>query len=148
MHVLFHGSPSGSRVMWNGRCSHVRVNCLVTQCDSNAPVAYFSPPFRPRRVTLLPTQVLQIEVHPLYQQREVREFASALGINVTAYSSLGEGRDDLLGHPDVVRIATSHSKTSAQVRVFKRSSFHQVGLVAFKFIPPSTAEWFRCDMGI
>ncbi|KAK9806495.1 hypothetical protein WJX73_003530 [Symbiochloris irregularis] len=57
--------------------------------------------------------VNQIEVHPLYQQRPLREYCKANNIQVVAYASLGCG--ELLSNETVLGIAQSLGKTAAQV---------------------------------
>jgi diketogulonate reductase-like aldo/keto reductase len=66
-------------------------------------------------MTLPRFAVNQVEMHPLLPQRAVVEFCHAHDIAVTAYTSLGEGSDDLLRSPVVMRIASSHERTAAQV---------------------------------
>ena len=61
---------------------------------------------------ILPS-VNQIEVHPLYQQREVRAWCERHGIAVVAYASLGCG--ELLQHPTVLAIAQDLAISPAQV---------------------------------
>lgn len=56
--------------------------------------------------------VNQIEVHPRFQQRSVREACERLGIAVEAYSPLGQGRE--LHHPLVHQVAEAHGVTPAQ----------------------------------
>mmetsp|Transcript_18620 Transcript_18620/g.41306 ORF Transcript_18620/g.41306 Transcript_18620/m.41306 type:complete len:286 (+) Transcript_18620:1049-1906(+) len=63
-------------------------------------------------VVLVP-EVNQIEVHPRFQQRELREWCNGHGILVQAYASLGTGL--LLGDECVTRIAKSANATPAQV---------------------------------
>jgi 2,5-diketo-D-gluconate reductase A len=59
--------------------------------------------------------VNQIELHPLLQQRELREVHTRLGIATEAYSPLGQG--SLLTHPTVVGVAEAAQKTPAQVLI-------------------------------
>ncbi|KAK0164556.1 hypothetical protein PV328_003171 [Microctonus aethiopoides] len=74
---------------------------------------------------------LQVEVHAYHQQKSLRDFCRAHGIVVTGYSPLAspgakahfqtkynyspEKFPDLIGHPEVEKIATKHNKTTAQV---------------------------------
>ncbi|XP_023940010.2 aldo-keto reductase family 1 member A1 [Bicyclus anynana] len=73
-------------------------------------------------------ECLQVEVHVLFQQKELIAAANRLGIPIVAYSPLGSkglvdmlatktGRDypSLLELPAVVNIAKAHSRTPAQV---------------------------------
>jgi len=70
----------------------------------------------------IPPAVNQVEMHPLLQQRPLREFCAAHGIAITAYSALGSldspfRRDfpDLLADPRIGAIAAKHGRTPAQV---------------------------------
>merc|ERR1712059_24290 len=62
-------------------------------------------------------QVLQTELHPHYQQRELIEFCTANQVHVQAYSSLGqEGiRSALFKSDIVIEVAKQVDKTLAQV---------------------------------
>ncbi|CAI4232225.1 unnamed protein product [Auanema sp. JU1783] len=69
-------------------------------------------------------QVLQVEIHPYLQQKKLRQFCKEHGIEVTAYSSLGnpgsalfrkEGDPNILVDPVVEKIAKAHNKSTAQV---------------------------------
>jgi 2,5-diketo-D-gluconate reductase A len=55
----------------------------------------------------------QIELHPGFQQRAMREANAARGIVTQSWSPLGQGR--LLDNPVVARIARKHGRTPAQV---------------------------------
>jgi 2,5-diketo-D-gluconate reductase A len=55
----------------------------------------------------------QVELHPLFQQRGVREFARAQRIAVESWSPLGQGR--LIDNPVLRAIADRHGKTIPQV---------------------------------
>ena len=57
--------------------------------------------------------VNQIELHPAFQQAELREFHAQNGIVTESWSPLGQGTG--LEQPDIVRIAEKHGKTPAQV---------------------------------
>ncbi|XP_063831422.1 1,5-anhydro-D-fructose reductase-like [Ostrinia nubilalis] len=83
-----------------------------------------------KAATLKP-QVLQVELHAYFQQKDLRKFCAENNIVVTAYAPLGspgaknhfvtkynyspDAFPDLLGHPEVVQIAEKHGKTTAQV---------------------------------
>jgi 2,5-diketo-D-gluconate reductase A len=56
--------------------------------------------------------VNQIELHPDFQQREVRQVHADLGIAIESWSPLGQGR--LLQHPVIGAVAAKHGKTPAQ----------------------------------
>jgi 2,5-diketo-D-gluconate reductase A len=55
----------------------------------------------------------QIELHPWFQQRALREVNARLGVRTQSWSPLGQGR--LLRDPTVLRIAARHGRTAAQV---------------------------------
>ena len=55
----------------------------------------------------------QIELHPRWQQAQLRAFHAAKGIATTSWSPLGQGR--LLDDPVIGEIAAKHGKTAAQV---------------------------------
>ena len=57
--------------------------------------------------------VNQIELHPRFQQRALREFHDQRGIRTESWSPLGRG--GLLGEAAIVEIARKHRKTPAQV---------------------------------
>ena len=58
--------------------------------------------------------VNQIEVHPYFQQNEVRAFNAQHGIQTEAWSPLGQG-GELLSDPVVQKIALAHGKSAAQI---------------------------------
>lgn len=57
--------------------------------------------------------VNQIELHPHFQQRELREFHSKVGIKTECWSPLGRGQ--VLTDPVIGTIAAKHGKTPAQI---------------------------------
>lgn len=59
--------------------------------------------------------VNQIELHPLHQRRELREFAASKNIAVEAWGPLSQGKSDLLERPGIVAAAQAHGRTPAQV---------------------------------
>jgi len=56
--------------------------------------------------------VNQVELHPQFQQTELRSFHASKGIVTQSWSPLGHGR--LLKHPELARIAARHGKTPPQ----------------------------------
>lgn len=56
--------------------------------------------------------VNQIELHPEYQQRNVRELHNRLGIVIESYSPLGNGQ--VIGNPKIGEIARKHGRSPAQ----------------------------------
>jgi 2,5-diketo-D-gluconate reductase A len=59
--------------------------------------------------------VEQVELHPAFQQRELRAFAEPLGIRTEAWGPLGQGKYDLFGEQAVQDAADAHGVTPAQV---------------------------------
>ena len=57
--------------------------------------------------------VNQVELHPRFQQRALREVHERHGIRTESWSPLGRGA--LLGEPALGEIAAKHGKTPAQV---------------------------------
>lgn len=55
----------------------------------------------------------QIELHPRFQQRAMREHHAELGIATQSWSPLGQG--SLLADPTIGRIAQRHGRTPAQI---------------------------------
>jgi len=55
----------------------------------------------------------QIEAHPRFQQRRLREVNLERGLRTEAWSPLGQGR--LLADPLIARLARKHARTPAQV---------------------------------
>ncbi|MBT2232655.1 aldo/keto reductase [Nonomuraea sp. NEAU-A123] len=56
----------------------------------------------------------QIELHPYFQQRQLREFHEANGILTEAWSPLGQGQG-LLGDPALTVLSEKYGKTPAQI---------------------------------
>jgi 2,5-diketo-D-gluconate reductase A len=63
---------------------------------------------------IVPT-VNQVELHPLFQQEELRETHAQMGIATEAWAPLGQGA--LLDNPKVTEVAQRHGKTPAQVLI-------------------------------
>eukprot|EP00249_Psilotum_nudum_P036183 c6528_g1_i1 orf=1-960(-) len=68
----------------------------------------------------IPPAVNQVEMHPMFQQKSLREFSSKVNIHVSAWSPLGAfgsswGSRGVLEHPVIKEIASSHGRTPAQV---------------------------------
>ncbi|HMH57607.1 MAG TPA: aldo/keto reductase [Galbitalea sp.] len=59
--------------------------------------------------------VNQVELHPIFQQRELHDYAAAHGIAVEAWGPLGQGKYDLFGMSPIEAAAAAHGKTPAQV---------------------------------
>ena len=56
----------------------------------------------------------QIELHPDFQQRELRDYHADKGILTEAWSPLGQG-GDILKHPVITEIAEAHGADAGQV---------------------------------
>lgn len=63
-------------------------------------------------IGVIPT-VNQIELHPRFQQKELREFHAQHGIVTESWSPLGQGT--ILNDPTIAAIAKKYGKTPAQV---------------------------------
>ena len=64
----------------------------------------------------VPPALVQNEIHPFYQEKDVVPFIQGKGIVVQGWYPLG-GRGwtaPILGHPEIVRIGRAHGKTAAQ----------------------------------
>jgi 2,5-diketo-D-gluconate reductase A len=59
--------------------------------------------------------VNQIELHPIFQQPELRAFHRDHGIVTEAWGPLGQGKYDLFNMPAIVDAARAHAVTGAQV---------------------------------
>jgi len=61
--------------------------------------------------------VNQVELHPAFQQRPIREFAAGHGIHIEAWGPLGQGKYDLFGETALTAAAEVHGKSPAQVAI-------------------------------
>lgn len=59
--------------------------------------------------------ILQTEVHPYYQEKEMKEFLNAQGMVIQAWYPLGHGDKGLLAEPIFETLAEKYRKTSAQI---------------------------------
>ena len=59
--------------------------------------------------------VNQIELHPYFPQKELREYAASSGIHIESWSPIGGSRGNLLGEEVLQVIGDAHGKTPAQV---------------------------------
>ncbi|GAA1785593.1 aldo/keto reductase [Leucobacter iarius] len=59
--------------------------------------------------------VNQIELHPLHQRRELREFCAAHGIAIEAWGPLAQGKSDLFERDAITAAAAAHGKSPAQI---------------------------------
>ena len=83
----------------------------------------------------------QIELHPRYQQRAIRDTLAARDIRIESWSPLGQG--EIMSDPTIARIAETHGKSPAQVIL--RWHLDQ-GLIVF---PKSTSpDHIRSNMDV
>ena len=59
--------------------------------------------------------VNQVELHPVFQQSELRDFQEKHDIKTEAWGPLGQGKYDLFGMQTIQDVAAAHGKTPAQV---------------------------------
>ena len=59
--------------------------------------------------------VNQVELHPIFQQRELRAFQDQHGILTEAWGPLGQGKYDLFGMSPIQEAAAAHGVSPAQV---------------------------------
>ena len=59
--------------------------------------------------------VNQVEVHPLHQQAEAKQWMEKYGIQMEAWAPFGEGRGGLFTNPVLTQIGAKYGKTAAQV---------------------------------
>ena len=59
--------------------------------------------------------VNQVEVHPLHQQAESKQWMDKYGIQMEAWAPFGEGRGGLFENPVLAQIGAKYGKTPAQV---------------------------------
>jgi 2,5-diketo-D-gluconate reductase A len=57
----------------------------------------------------------QVELHPVFQQRELSAFAADHGIAVESWGPLGQGKYDLFEMPAIQALAKAHGKSAAQI---------------------------------
>jgi 2,5-diketo-D-gluconate reductase A len=80
--------------------------------------------------------VNQVELHPQFQQHELREFHRARGIVTEAWSPLGQGT--ILGNETIEKIGSAHDRTPAQVVL--RWHLQLGNVVIPKSVTPSRIE--------
>jgi len=69
------------------------------------------------RCCTVPPVVNQVERHPLLPQHALVDFCARNNILIQAHTTLGQGREDILQNPTIVKIANEVKKTPAQVLV-------------------------------
>lgn len=76
----------------------------------------------------------QIELHPYFQQHELRDYASTNEIRIESWSPIGGSKGNLLQNADLARLASKYDKSPAQIVI----RWHiQQGLIV---IPKSVHE--------
>ncbi len=78
----------------------------------------------------------QIELHPTFQQKALREVHDKLGIETQSWSPLGQGK--LLGNAVIGKVAAKHGRTPAQVVI--RWHMDNGLIVIPKSVTPSRIE--------
>ena len=80
----------------------------------------------------------QLELHPTFQQRDLRAFGAKHGMAIESWGPLGQGKYDLFGMPAIADAAAAHGVTPAQVVI----RWHlQSGIIVFP--KTNTAERMR-----
>lgn len=80
----------------------------------------------------------QIELHPIFQQKELQAYDYKNDIVTQSWSPLGNGNKDLLNNADLKAIADNHGKTVAQVII--RWQLQEGVVVIPKSVTPSRIE--------
>lgn len=57
----------------------------------------------------------QVETHPLNQQIEAKKWMDEYGVQIEAWAPFGEGRGEMFTNPVLMKIASEHGKSVAQV---------------------------------
>jgi len=87
---------------------------------------------RAREVLDAPLFANQVEMHPLLQQRELREYAAETDLHLVGYSPLIRG--DIFDVPEIQEIAEKHDASAPQVSL---AWLRELGVTA---IPKATSE--------
>jgi len=87
--------------------------------------------------TVLPV-INQIELHPVFQQKELQVYDRENNIITQPWSPLGNGNANLLSNPDLKAIAEKYGKTAAQVIL--RWHLQEGFVVIPKSVTPSRIE--------
>ena len=78
--------------------------------------------------------VLQTEVHPYYQENDMKEFLKEQGMFIQAWYPLGHGNKDLLENETIVPLAKKYHKNAGQIIL---RWIYQEGVIS---LPKSTNE--------
>lgn len=57
----------------------------------------------------------QIEINPLYQRNQERDYQEKVGVSLEAWAPFGEGRNNMFNNPTLLKIASKHNKSVAQI---------------------------------
>lgn len=97
-------------------------------------VSNFEPHHVERATEVLDAPVFanQVELHPLLQQSELREYAAETGLELVAYSPLARG--GVFDVPELAEIATKHDASEVQVSL---AWLREIGVTA---IPKATGR--------
>lgn len=57
----------------------------------------------------------QIEINPLYQRNQERDYQESVGVSLEAWAPFGEGRNNMFSNPTLLKIASKHNKSVAQI---------------------------------
>ncbi|XP_002988089.2 methylecgonone reductase [Selaginella moellendorffii] len=88
--------------------------------------------------------VNQVELHPVWQQRKLRDFCSSVGIQVVAWSPLGGlgkpwGSRSVLDNPVVQELASKYQKTPAQI-ILRWITTRGLGAIVKSYNPDRLAQ--------
>jgi len=87
----------------------------------------------------------QIEIHPYFQQKENADYCISRGIQVTAYSSLGNAKEaGPLSDKTVLAIAATHKVSAAQI-LLRWGVQHGYSVIPKSTTPARIAENFALD---
>lgn len=91
--------------------------------------------------------VNQVELHPLFSQRPLRQSLTKSGIRLQSWSPLGGPSGRLLKHPTIAALASKYARTPAQI-VLRWHLHHGLALVAKSVKPARIAENIALDFTI
>lgn len=81
---------------------------------SNFDMEYFKFEEIIKEASIMPS-VLQVEAHPYYQQKELKEKIAKYGTKIEAWYPLGHGDPTLMNQPVFERLATKYGKSKVQI---------------------------------
>lgn len=114
--LLFVHQPVGDYITaWRAMEQAVRAGKVRSIGLSNFDAAGFDDVME---IATIKPSVLQVECHPYYQQREMREKIAKYGMKLECWFPLGgagAGNAALFNDPTIVKIAQKHGKSPAQI---------------------------------